>query len=109
MMSRTTRWRISKGLSPGLGKAYHTKNQMPGMLKDPENVMSIASSVFYRNFRLWEELKDDLIAEGILRCVELAGKSQEPKFLFSVCKNAMFSYIQKWAKGGIKSEIPISI
>ncbi len=91
---------MKRGISPGLGKAYHQKEQMPRQLKNVKTVQRIARAVFLLSFTAWQAHKEDMIQSAILRCIELAGKSQDVKFQFSVCRNEMRTYIKKWGKGG---------
>lgn len=98
-ISRTTKWRVKKGLSPGLGKKYHTKTYYPGKIVCVKNVQKIAKVIFCKNFTQWKEHEEDLIQVAILRCLELAGKSQDSNFQFYVCRNAMRDYISERQKG----------
>lgn len=104
-ISRTTQWRVKKGLSPGIGRKYHQKKYYPGELRDVENTLRIAKVIFLKHFLDWRNHEDDLRQEAVLRCLELAGKSQDPNFQFYVCRNAMRDYIARWLKGGEKYSI----
>ncbi|MDD2901723.1 MAG: hypothetical protein PHU44_04755 [Syntrophales bacterium] len=91
---------------------YHRRTICPGPL-DPEAAYRLVWSIYRRKYldRLpWFVTSEDLVQEGVLRLLEMAGhpRFQEKGFQFYLALNAMKGWIerQRRMRGGINGTIP---
>lgn len=78
---------------------YHKKVVVIGNVEDSmvREWYKIANIVFYKCFyrygSFWQE---DLVQEGVLRCFELSGISQDFSFLYKTVVYAMKSFVERY-------------
>ncbi|MDD5642135.1 MAG: hypothetical protein PHX53_10825 [Syntrophales bacterium] len=91
---------------------YHRRTLCPGPL-DPETAYRLVWSIYRRKYldRLpWYVAPEDLVQEGVLRLLEMAGhpRFQERGFQFYLALNAMKGWIerQRRMRGGINGTTP---